>query len=373
MKKDLKSLHIFYASHVQGNHSIQSKTWYNNHYLPLVEVCGKVTKFDFDLFPFALHQDETIPANKAFNEANRPKLEAELLRQIREAHKQNPIDIFFSYFASSYCSNAVIEEIKSMGILTVNWFCNASYQFYLVERIAKAFDYCLVPEKFRLADYKKAGANPIYCQEAANPNIYQYKKLPYQYDAAFVGGRYGDRYVQLKTLYNAGIDVHAWGENWGKKFESESEFGSGGSVTTDFIRSILKKKNIPPSNLHCFVSDEEMVSIFNQAKVNLGFAKVGNSHLEKEPIKQVRLRDFEVPMSGGFYLAEHSDELVECFTPDKEMVFFSSIEECRDKTKFYLKNEILRETIRLAGHQKAIAEHSWQKRFKDVFEIILNS
>jgi hypothetical protein len=73
-----------------------------------------------------------------------------------------------------------------MGICTINWYCNASYQFELVEEIAPAYDYCLVPEKFWLDDYRRVGANPIYCQEAANPNTYKPYDLPKSFDVTFV-------------------------------------------------------------------------------------------------------------------------------------------------------------------------------------------
>ncbi len=361
MKKQPK---IFYASHDQGNHSPESRTWYNNLYLPLMDVSSEITRFSHDLFPMSLHQDFIIEKNQQFISNEKEKISTLLLNEIKEAHTHKGVDIFFSYFASSYCYPEVIDEIRNMGIMTVNWFCNASYQFYLVEDIAPHFDYCLVPEKFMLESYTAAGANPYHFQESANPRIYQRKVLPSEYDITFIGGRYANRFDYIRVLYNQNIDIHAFGEKW-----ISSKTGRA-NLPEEWLRKIMGKLNPSFDNLHGFVSDEEMVNIFNQSKINLGFSICGNTHLDAVPIRQVRLRDFEIPMAGGFYLSEINPELEEFFEPEKEVIFFADTKECIDKTHFYLKNENLRKEIALAAWKRAQAEHTTQKRLEDFFTAV---
>ena len=101
-----------------------------------------------------------------------------------------------------------------MGITTVNWYCNAAHQFHLVREISPHYDWCLVPEKFRLPDYRAIGARPIYCQEAANPAVYRPLEVPGDLDVAFVGQAYGDRPEYIEHLMQAGIDVWVWGHGW---------------------------------------------------------------------------------------------------------------------------------------------------------------
>ena len=69
---------------------------------------------------------------------------------------------------------------------------------------------------------------------------------------------------------------------------------------------------------------------------------------DEPPIKQVRLRDFEAPMSGAFYLVERCDELAEFFEPDEEIVFFEDADELAEKAKYYLSHHAERERIRQA-------------------------
>ena len=84
----------------------------------------------------------------------------------------------------------------------------------------------------------------------------------------------------------------------------------------------------------------------------------------------MRLRDFEAPMSGAFYLTEHFEELYEFFEPDREIVTFRCADELADKADYYLRHRRKREMIRHAGRRRALAEHTWHARFKMVFRTI---
>jgi spore maturation protein CgeB len=44
----------------------------------------------------------------------------------------------------------------------------------------------------------------------------------------------------------------------------------------------------------------------------------------------------------------------ECFEEDKEAVFFSSVEECADKARYYLDRPDLREAIAQHGRERAV-------------------
>src|SRR4051812_16003143 len=180
----------------------ESKLWKVNLHDPLVDLGHDVVRFDYDYHRHNDHLDPTKPDQRRAMLELRPLLGEELLRQIRAAHARRPIDLLFTYFYAAYVDPDVIREIRRMGIVAVNWYCNGSYQFHLVEEIAPAYDFCLVPEKFRLDDYRRVGANPIYCQEAANPNVYRPQDVPVEFDVTFVGQRYGTRPMFIDALRN---------------------------------------------------------------------------------------------------------------------------------------------------------------------------
>ena len=86
-------------------------------------------------------------------------------------------------------------------------------------------------------------------------------------------------------------------------------------------------------------------------------------------VTQVRLRDFEVPMSGGFYLAEHSDELADFFTPGVEIETWRTRGELLEKCRHYLdrRHEEERNRIAAAGRAWRLREHTLGASFRRRF------
>lgn len=358
-------MRIFYASDTTPNASFQSQLWRNNLYLPLVDLGHDVWEFDYDLRETFQNLDPSVPEQKAFIKQNRPKVTEELLKQVKAAHALKPLDLFFSYFYDACVLPRAIDEIRAMGIKTVNWYCNGSYQLHLASEISPHYDWCLVPEKFRLKDYREMGARPVYCQEAANPNIYKPFDVPVEYDVAFVGQAYGDRPDYIRHLLDEGIDVRVWGVGWPHYAEK-----TGLRRVKQHARKILKRGPavlLPQKIMGGPLSDVEMIKMYSRAKINIGFSTCGNTHLTGERIMQVRLRDFEVPMSGGFYMVEYMEELEEFFKIGEEIVCYTDARDLSDKVKYYLQHKDEREAIRRAGHERARRDHTWHKRFETAF------
>jgi spore maturation protein CgeB len=379
-----RSLRIFLAIHSPAHVQLRaSRVWYHNLHLPLLDLGHEVIPFDYDLEPYFQNVNPEIPAERAFLEAHRPELEAELLRQIEAEHRRQPVNVFFSYFYAGFCSREAIERIRALGIFTVNWYCNASYQFDLIAPLAPAYDACLVPEKFRLEDYRRIGARPIYCQEAANPNFYQPawsvgEANPYRYDVTFVGQRYGDRPAHLSRLARSGLNVRVWGVGW-KGYAASLARSPGRLKGLLSARGLSygwrrlerlwsdRRYALPAGVAGEPLGDAQMVEVFSRSKINLGFGTVGETARTGRPLFQVRLRDFEVPMAGGFYLTQYQPELEEFFELGREIECFRSQEELLDKARYYLAHEAEREAIRRRGYERARRDHTWQKRLESAF------
>lgn len=371
----------------------QSDLWRINLYYPLVEMGHDVVEFDYDLYETFRNVNSDDPRQKDFIEHNRPKVTEELLRQIRTAHSDKPVDLFFSYFYNACVLPEAIDEIRSLGITTANWYCNGSYQLHLVAEIAPHYDWCLVPEKFRLQDYEAMRARPIYCQEAANPRVYKPYDVPVEFNVTFVGQAYGERPSHIKYLVDQGIDVRVWGHGWDRlagarqtPHVSKIEFAKKLLSPPAWQRTLHRVRRrlnaagdganrsaetspvLPEGIAGGVLSDEEMIKLYSRSKINLGFSSCGNTGDTEERIVQVRLRDFEVPMSGGFYMVEYMEELEEFFEIDKEIVCYSDKEDLADKIKYYLQHDSEREAIRRAGYERCLRDHSWQRRFQMAFE-----
>jgi spore maturation protein CgeB len=390
-------MRIFFASDTSPNQFFESNLWEVNLYRPLVDLGHDVLKFQYDLHTTFQNLLPEVPAQRAFIERNRPKLSAELLRQIKAAHAVEPVQLFFSYFYDACVLPEAIDEIRSMGIVTVNWYCNGSYQLHLVRDISPHYDWCLVPEKFRLRDYEEMGARPLYCQEAASPNFYKPYDVPVEYDVTFVGQAYGERPAYIRHLREQGLDVRVWGQGWSAPptFHAPPQ-GGGASRALHIGRRLLTPQGwraaarrasglvrdrvatadraevcapeTPAVSGGGVLSDLEMVKMFSRSKINLGFSSCGETHASERRILQIRLRDFEVPMSGGFYMVEHMEELEEFYEIGKEIVCYTDKEDLADKIKYYLAHEREREAIRRAGHERCLRDHTWHKRFAAAFK-----
>jgi spore maturation protein CgeB len=264
----------------------------------------------------------------------------------------------------------------------MNWYCNASYQFDLVRDIAPAYDYCLVPEKDRLDAYRAVGANPVYCPEAANPEVYGPRDVPEEFDVAFVGQRYGDRPEWIAYLLGRHIDVRVWGPGW-RAEDQDRAVGTASAWSRarrtfrqQGPRAVMEKvldrfrHRIPAQVCGGPLSDEGLVQMFSRARISLGLSSCGDTHRGSTRVLQVRLRDIEALMSGAFYVTEYQEDLAEMFEEDEEIVFYRSKEELADKIQFYLRRDDLRRAIRVRARRRALADHSWQRRFEAVFRQI---
>jgi spore maturation protein CgeB len=338
-------LRIFYASGSTPNGALPaSEIWRENLYGALVGLGHDVIELDYDLEPLIAAADITSPRNRRVVERHRPRASRELIEQVRRAHSEAPIDLFLSYFYSSCATPQAILDIRALGIKAVNWYCNASYQLHLVEEIAPAYDACLVPERYRLDDYRAMGANPLYCQEAANPDFYRPRRLERDLEIVFVGARYGERPHYVRRLLDAGLNVRVYGPGWGtehlyrrlRRQRLRSLLGKararlGNSAHTQSTATVSK---IPRDSCGGVLADEELPVIYSRAKIVLGFSSVGDTHLSGERVAQIRLRDFEAPMSGAFYIVEHMPELAEFFNIGREIVTYRDADDLIDKCRY---------------------------------------
>lgn len=340
---------VFYASLDSANNAVMpwSNIWNMNLYMTLTKI------FNVVMPSFSVSTQYAICFERIKSEMTpeqaRNYFSYKLLEDITREEKRSHINLFFSYYYSKCILPEVIDEIKRLGIVTVNFYCNSIHQFHLVSEIAPHFDYCIFPERNALQKYIDVGAHPIYIQMAANPDFYKPYALKAEYDVSFVGQRYLNREEYIEYLLGRGINIFVWGAGWSNS--------SGLSV----------------SHVGGPLSDEELIKMFSRSRISLNFSEVLVQDQSKDAghIKRhIRLRDFEAPMSGAFYMTGYQDELAEYYEIGKEIVCYDTKEELLDKTRYYLKHPEEAEIIRRAGRARALRDHKWENRFVELFKKI---
>lgn len=84
----------------------------------------------------------------------------------------------------------------------------------------------------------------------------------------------------------------------------------------------------------------------------------------------IPLRVWDILGCGGFLITDLRIELMDYFTPGKDIVIFEDIEELEDKTGFYLSHDSLRAKIAQNAYNKIQSGHTCQKRIETLLKII---
>lgn len=263
----------------------------------------------------------------------------QMLDFVLKTTQENKIDVIVCHLSGHSTTPIILEKIKSLNIPMINESLDDETKFKSrkgkdgyyrgMKDICKYFDISLTSSKSAIVKYLVEGGNPTYKDYCGNEKIYKNLYLKKEYDVGFVGQSYGLRGSFVKYLINNKINVHAKGSGWEKGF----------------------------------ADDREMIEIFNKSKIVLGFSTVG----KKDNINILKGRDFEVPLTGSFYLTGYHEELKEYFNLGTDIETYTSKEDLLKKVNYYLKNEEKREKIAKSGYVKCSENYTGHKSYEKVF------
>ena len=364
-------MHIFQALSAVATGGVgQSSIWRLNLYEPLVELGHQVFLWKFQ---WGESRDWS----------------SRLWDDFSKEHARKPFDLFFSYFQDGMIEPDIILEIRKQGVPTCNFSCNNTHQFNLVKKLSPVFDYNLYAEKDARAKFEEIGAQGVWFPMAANPRYYKPENVQRTIDVSFIGQAYAKRHLYIWALLNNGVDVHVYGPGWRRDdgltpvrrwlrrtrailrlFRSQN-IEDGSRLSSELARRDLLSLMVTRynSNLHGPVSDEEMIRKYSESHISLGFLEVFDNHDPQGILKQhVHLREFEAPMSGALYCTGYCEELAEFYEPDREIITYRNEHELLEKIRYYLTHPSEAERVRVAGRRRALECHTYQKRFRDLFE-----
>ena len=101
------------------------------------------------------------------------------------------------------------------------------------------------------------------------------------------------------------------------------------------------------------------VDVIRDSRISLAFVSSSNRD-------DYTMRTFEIPACMGFMLAERTPTHESLFKEGTEAEFFASVEECADKARFYLGDDVARNRIARAGYQRCLdSDYSLRRRMSD--------
>jgi spore maturation protein CgeB len=140
-----------------------------------------------------------------------------------------------------------------------------------------------------------------------------------------------------------GIHLKIWGDQWGK--------------SASVLQSSIQGKPV--------VGDLYALAI-QSSKINLGILSEKIKGASSGDL--ITSRTFHIPGASGFMLHERNEESVQYYKENEEAAFFDGPEELASKVTEFLNDDVSRNRIRLAGHKRAMGEHSLDARAKVIIE-----
>jgi hypothetical protein len=242
--------------------------------------------------------------------------------------------IVYFYAAGTYICNELLLELHKRKIWTIILSLDDKQQFMQSDdqmRVASLCDLYITNWRAGVQFVANRGGTPWYAAEAASPEYFRNYKIERDIQVLFLGGSYGKRGNFVEQLRKSGIVVNAFGDGWPKGF----------------------------------VEFDSMIELYNRAQIVLGIGSVGHM----SAIKHLKGRDFEVPMCGSLYLTSYNPELTDHFDIGKEILCYSSLEECIELIHWALRNQKVAESIRVAALNRSLLEHTWEIRIKSILTL----
>ncbi|MDP2302165.1 MAG: glycosyltransferase [Ignavibacteria bacterium] len=314
---------------------------YVNIYLPICDLLGKENVLIFDFF------DEYKSSGKE-----------SMNKKLKEFIKTEKPDFTLFCLFENEMDEAVISSLREWT-KTIVYFFDDPWRQKFVRSWIKHFDYFSTSDYYIFKQYKLEGIkSALYSPFGFNENVYVKRETQIKYDVSFVGGYSPLRKWIVNQLLKDGINIKVFGRGWGSDYS--------------------------------FISQDEMVDVFNQSKINLNLSNgisndigllfnslyswraIKHILLNKKNKEQVKGRHFEINACGGFQLSYFIPGLNLFYEIDKEIAVYEDVYNLSDEIKFFLNNDELRLSIANKGYERSTHEHSAQKYLSQLINNMFN-
>ncbi len=332
-------------------------------------------------------------------EANRV-VNRDLLQTARRLKGEGRLDLIFAVIYDDVLEVETAQRLRALGVPMVNYHVDLVGQWYRVLRIGAYFDRVACAQEDHWSGLQRAGIRPYYMPMAANP-------LPHpppttwddlRFDGVtYMGSPWSYRRATLSSVSAAGIPLRVYGRNWRAERESASldpskaqplrknlhdgahylfprlrEEGAGELLRSIQGRIVGRNDFANDRILDCCLMgayrNDDFISIVRGSAINLGFTHFRGTPATRTERRQVRLREFEIPMAGGFYLTQDCAQLRELFDINSDVASWDQLPDLLEKIRYYLARPEERQQISAAGQARCLARHTWQQRFSGLLD-----
>lgn len=300
---------------------------------------------------------------------DRTAMSERLWDQIRAAHTGRGLDAVISYCFSTDVDPALIERTVALGVPWINFFCDSTYAFDLVEALARVTSLNWFPERAAAARYRALG-RPVLCRPyAMNPAA-----LPEaicktaEHALGFVGAPTGNRVLRLAGLRLLGCPTEVRGEGWRRSNAAPQrprpprrDRRVGGRLGERILTRVLAPLVRGRARS---LADDEMAAFLSRCRVVLGLNE--GRDLEGVYRSYLKLRDVEFPGYGCCYLTQENEDVQHAFDVGREVLTFHHVSEAASLVRRSVRHPEAAQAMGRAARRRVLAEHTWVARLTEL-------
>lgn len=322
------------------------------------------------------------------------KINAQLLATAKRLKAEGRLDLIFAVIYDDVLTVETARQLRALDVPMVNYHVDLVGQWYRVLRTGKYYDRVACAQTDHWEGLRRAGIRPYYMPMAANPPVFGEQSSAIQFDGVlYLGSPWFYRCQMLNDLAQQGIPLRIYGHNWLRKtpdpvnaqhwrknlhdlrhyvwprLQEESKVELMASIRERFQLTLSPLPFLNETLTSCIkgsYADADFVPLVRGAAMNLGFTHFMGPEATPAERRQVRLREFEIPMAGGFYLTQDCAQLRELFLVGKHVVAWNDISDLQDRIRYYLSHPDEAGEIARAGQSHCLQHHTWASRFREL-------
>lgn len=164
---------------------------------------------------------------------------------------------------------------------------------------------------------------------------------PQDIEVSFVGGWRPEREAVLKQLTQ--FDLKIWGPDWGRR-----------SSDKEFLRRTWQGRAL---------YGRDFTEVVARSKVSLNIIDPTN-------YPAANMRFFEIPTAGGLQICSPCPEMSDEFGHGEHLFYYQSASELSDLVRSLLNDGALRARVASAAHEKALTQHTYTHRARQILRFL---
>lgn len=333
----------------------------------------------------------------------RRKLVDRFLADVQALVRGPGLDLVFTVVYDDTLPPQDVRRLRDMGVRVVTYHVDMNAQWYRVLRSAPTLDLLAISHLQHTEPLLRRGTRLHFMPMAASPDRYAGEVAPVEPrpGALILGFASNDRVRAVAACLRATADVDVYGGGW------EAMLNPGRAAPTlnkpfanppakrvrdlrylvprlmtegswMFSRFAHHRRLLEPQVLaqaakarcHGVAADADVPRLLKSAAITVGINQRRGEIGDRFGLADSRLRDFEAPMSGAFYLVQNYVDLPLFYRLGEEVETWSTLDELEAKVRHYMDRPEDRACISAAGRARALRDHTWDVRLRDLLHVL---